>query len=112
MYKVIKSKEALIQIDTFISNYLEKFLSLYEDSWLEDVNLIEKNYIDTSIALKIKILESVKKVLENNIVWKKVSEDNQLSVIISVWNYRLFVDFTEDESQKFRMIENIEFYKK
>ena len=112
MYKVIKSKEVLIQIDTFISNYLEKFLFLYEDTWLENQDLIEENYINTSIALKQEILQSLENKLENNILWKKVSEDNQLSVIISVWNYRLFVDFSEEESQKLRIIENIEFYKK
>lgn len=52
------------------------------------------------------------KLIQENIFWKKIWEENQLSVIISVWNYRLFVDFSEDESQKLRVIENIEFYKK
>ena len=112
MYKVIKSKEVLIQIDTFISSYLEKFLFLYEDSGLEDQDLIEENYIKISIALKQEILQSLEDKLINTILWKKISENNQLSVIVSVWNYRLFVDFSENESQKLRIIENIEFYKK
>ncbi|MCP4522971.1 MAG: hypothetical protein GY828_02000 [Candidatus Gracilibacteria bacterium] len=58
MYKVINRKEVLIQIDIFISHYLSKSLYLYEDSGIENVELIEQNYINTSIALKNKILSS------------------------------------------------------
>ena len=91
---------------------MNSFLSLIEDSWIDNIYLIENNYIKISEELKIKILSWIKETLKEQIVWRKIWENNELSVVIMVWNYRLFIDFTENVEEKIRLVENIEFYKK
>lgn len=112
MYKIIISEYVLDKIDNFMESYLNSFLSLFEDSWIDNVHLIEDNYIKISEELKIKIISWIKNTFKEKIIWKKIWENNELSVVILVGNYRLFIDFTENLEEKIRFIENIEFYKK
>lgn len=113
MYRLILKEEIISKIDNFVDQFLHSSINLYIDTWIQNIELIIKNYETSAVLFRDKIYDTLEiKLIENNILWKKISEDNQLSVIISVWNYRLFVDFSENESQKLRIIENIEFYKK
>lgn len=113
MYKLILKEEIISAIDDFVDNFLYSSINLYVDTWIRDIDLIIKNYETSALLFRDKIYDTLEeKFIQDNILWKKISENNQLSVIVPVWNYRLFVDFWEDESQRLRMIENIEFYKK
>lgn len=113
MYKLILKEEIISTIDNFVDKFLYSSINLYVDTWIRDIDLIIKNYETSVVLFRDKIYDTLEvKLTEENIFWKKISENNQLSVIISVWNYRLFVDFSEDELQELRIIENIEFYKK
>lgn len=112
MYKIIISEIVLNKIDNFMELYLNTFLSLFEDSWIDNVYLIEDNYVKISEELKIKIISWIRNTFKEKIIWKKIWENNELLVVILVWNYRLFIDFTENLEEKIRFIENIEFYRK
>lgn len=112
MYKIIILEEALLKIDYFMDKYLESFLHLFEDSWINNVDLIEYSYIKISDELKSKILLWIKSILKEKVIWKRTWENNELSTIIVIWNYRLFIDFTENNIEKIRYVENIEFYRK
>jgi len=112
IYKVIISENVLDKIDNFMESYLNSFLFLFEDSWIDNVYLIEDNYIKISKELKIKIMSWIISAFKEKVIWKKIWENNELSVVISVWNYKLFIDFIENLKEKIRFIENIEFYKK
>jgi hypothetical protein len=113
MYKLILKEKIISTIDNFVDKFLYSSINLYVDTWIRDIDLIIKNYETSAVLFRDKIYDTLEeKFIQDNILWKKISEDNQLLVMISVWNYRLFVDYSEDESQKLRIIENIEFYKK
>ncbi len=113
MFKLKLDSKVSGKISNFIDSYLNKFLSIFVDSWIDNVYKIEESYIEISRNFKDNIYGSLEKVFtEDTILWKKISEDNDLSVIISVWNFRLFVDYFEDKENKIRIIEDIEFYRK
>jgi|SaaInlStandDraft_5_1057022.scaffolds.fasta_scaffold01455_5 hypothetical protein len=113
MFKIELKSEVIDKIDNFIDWYLNSFLSLFIDSWIKDVYLIEENYKNIATKFRDQIYSSLQETCEKEIIfWKKVWDKNQLSIIISIWNYKLFVDYKEDEILKIRFIENIEFYKK
>ena len=50
--------------------------------------------------------------LSKIIFWKKVSDTWDLSIIISIFKFRLFIDYSENILEKIRYIEKIEFFKK
>lgn len=111
MYKVIVTDFVLNKIDIFIEWYLNTFLNLIEDSGIYNEHIIKNNYIEISQEFKINIIESIKDSFKEEIIWKKILQ-NSFQTIVLVWNYRLFIDFEEDNQEKIRFIENIEFHKK
>jgi len=113
MYKVELKEISIDEIDNFIDSYLHSFLDLFIDSWIEDVYLIEENYKNIATKFRNQIYKSIEASCEQDIIyWKRVWDENELSVILSVWNYKLFIDYKENNISKIRYIENIEFYKK
>lgn len=75
--------------------------------------MIEENYKNIAMKFRDQIYSSLQETWEKEIIfWKKIWDKNQLSIIISVWNYKLFIDYKENNTSKIRYIENIEFYKK
>lgn len=111
MYKVIVTDFILNKIDIFIEWYLNTFLSLIEDSGIYNEHIIKNNYIEISQEFKSNIIESIKESFKEEIIWKKILK-NAFQTTVLVWNYRLFVDFEEDNQDKIRFIENIEFHKR
>ncbi len=113
MFNIRYSYEAYSQIDSFINSYKNIFLKLYSDTWIEDEDLIIKNYVD----IWNKFYLNIKTVLENTfkhevVFWKSIDKDNKNYITISINNFRLFVHYTESISLKERYIENIEFFRK
>lgn len=113
MFRVELNKEAIGTIDNFIDSYLSTFLDLFVDSGIDDLYLIEENYKKIATKFRDNIYLSIKNTFEKDVVlWKRVMDNNGFSVIISVWNYRLFVDYVEDKIKCIRYIGNLEIYKK
>lgn len=113
MFKYELTKEASDNIRFFIWSYLNSFLSLFSDSWIEDVYKIEENYIKIAKDFKINIYSNLNDIfIKDIILGRKISEWWRLSVVISVWNFRLFVYYLEDKNKGIRFIENIEFHRK
>jgi len=78
MYKVINTENVINKIDNFIWWYLNSFLSLFKDSWIEDVGIIENNYIKTSENLKEQILNWIHFYLKmENVFWYSILEDSK-----------------------------------
>lgn len=112
MYNIIIEKLVIDKIDNFIEYDLNSFLSLIEDSWIDNIYLIEENYIKISAEFSEKILFSIKNNFKEDIISKKLEKEDIFSLIFSVWNYRLFLKFREDINKKIRFINDIEFFKK
>gem|GEM_PF-6720769 len=49
---------------------------------------------------------------EEKIIAYKPLENNKFMITIKVLNYRLFVEYSEDNNDKLRFVENISFNKK
>ena len=100
-------------IDKFINWYLNSFLELFENSGLESENIIKNHYIQNSIKFQEDIFYSIKNILaEANILWFKKLENWNLEITTIVWNYRLFIEYWENNDEKIRFIENIRFFYK
>jgi len=113
MFKIELKGEVIDKIDNFIDSYLNSFLILFIDSWIEDVYLIEENYKKIATKFRDQIYFSLKDTCEKDIIfWKRIWDNGELSIIISVWNYKIFIDYRENNISKIRYIENVEFYKK
>ena len=113
MFKLIFKRDIVKKIDDFIDWYLNSFLNLFIDSWIDNIKEIEENYIKIATNFRNNIYSSLKNILvEDIILGKRIWEKQELSIIVSVWNYRLFVDYKEDKNSKNRFIEDIEFYRK
>ena len=113
MYKIINTENVIIKIDSFIWWYLNSFLDLFEDSWIENINIIESNYIKTSIDLKEQILNWINFYLKMEIVfWYSILKNKNKQIIFRVWNYRIFLEYSENIKKKLRFVENIKFNKK
>jgi hypothetical protein len=112
MYNIVISKNIIEKIDNFIEKYLDWFLSLIEDSWIDKIEIIEENYIKISIEFKEKILFSVKNNFCNEIIQKKIEVNDNFSSMFEVWSFRFFVKFSENEIDKIRFLNEINIYKK
>lgn len=111
MYKVSISHSALATIDDFIESYLNSFLKLFIDSWIDNVDEIEKNYQKTAKLFRDKIFFEIESIFKEDVIWKKTLP-NWFSSSIFVWNYRFFIDFYEDNLVKERFINSIKINKK
>ncbi len=112
MYKIIILTFVREKIDNFFKSYLDSSLSLFVDSGIENVELIEENYKNIAKDFRNKIYFKIDETFSSEILPKKVSENWELSCIIAVWNFRLFIDYLEDSKEKIRYIESIEFFRK
>jgi len=71
MYKVYQTRNVIEKIDYFIESFLNSFLVLFEDSWIEDVDIIKNNYIKISKSFKNNIFEKFKILEEDKVLWYK-----------------------------------------
>jgi len=46
------------------------------------------------------------------IYWYSTLENKNHQIKTKLWNFKIFIEYTEDNIKKIRFIENIEFYKK
>ena len=113
MHSIIIKQRVYDNIDLFINSYRNMYLNIYDDTWIEDENLIRNNYVQTSKKLKFLIFQKLEKCFMSELIlWKRIWDDGSTSVSLVIWNYRVFIDYLEDLTEKIRYIENIEFYKK
>lgn len=111
MYNVVFETQAREQLDTFIHSILVKNLSLFEDSGIDDIAFIEENYLKNSELLRKKILSEIHTKSSSTIIWKMSSKTWEY-FSFSVASFRIFIQYSEDISERIRYIESIEFYRK
>ena len=113
MYKVIYKIKAENKIKSFIKSYKNIFLETYTDTGLFYEDLIRQNYINNSEKFYNEIIDKIDSLfVEEKIFWYKILDNGKLQIIIVVWNFKLFVEFSENLEEKARFVENIDFYKK
>ncbi len=66
MYKVFFTMESFNNINDFIDSYFNSFINLLIDSWINNYDLIEKNYLDLSFKYRNNIYDKL-----NNFFMKK-----------------------------------------
>ncbi len=112
MYKIIILDIARQQIDHFLASYLYSQLSLFVDSWIENVWFIEENYRYIAKKFRDEIYSEIDKIFTPEILPKRVWKNGELSCVVLVGNFRLFIDYTEDKEEEIRYIESIKFSRK
>jgi len=71
------------------------------------------NILKIPIFLKEIIYNSIYILFKKGkILWFKRLENWNLEITTIVWNYRLFIEYWEDNDEKIRFIENIRFFYK
>ena len=113
MFSLIYQDLFYKKLDFFIESSLKNHLDRFSDTWIENEFLIVWNYIEKSKNFKTSILNSVEKILfEEKILWYSILENNNFEITTIVWNYRLFIEYWEDNDDKIRFVENIRFFNK
>ncbi len=113
MYKIKISKKVYILIDNFIGWFLNWFIERFNDTGIFSENIIKHNYIISSEKLKDKIFDIISLELsQNKILAYKVLKNNILRITFLVWNYIVFIEYTQNETKKIRYIKNINFNSK
>lgn len=74
IYKVVLLESIKFQINDFISSIFQQNLNMFHDCWIDDVDFIERNYLEHSELLKKKILQEIHRVAKTEIIWKMQSE--------------------------------------
>ena len=113
MYSTHISHETHEIIHEFILWYRKTFLELFDDTGIEDEELIREVYIKSSKEFKNQIYSHLSSALQaETILWKSPKDQWIFMITISINNFRLFVYYTEDNESKTRFIEDVEFFKK
>ncbi len=113
MYEIIYSIKAENRIKFFINSYKNIFLDSYTDTWLFYEDLIRKNFINNSEKFYNEIIDSIENIISNQkLLWYKILKNNNFQIKIDVWNFRLFIEFSENIENKIRFIKDIEINKK
>ncbi len=113
MHNFTITKKVINKIDKFIKWYLDNFLDLFEDSWIDNIELIEQNYLKTSEEFENKIYDSIENIFwGQKIISYKILQNKNFEITIIIWNYRFFVEYFEDTKQEIRIIKNINIFKK
>lgn len=113
MYSIYISDEAHEIISDFILWYRKTFLELFDDTGIEDEELIREVYIKSSKEFKNQIYSYLSSTLQTEtILWNSPKKGGIFMITIPINNFRLFVYYTEDIESKTRFIEDIEFFKK
>ena len=63
MLRVKIDNEVIVSIDLFVEWYLNSFLVLFEDSWIDNVELIENNYINAASGFRDNIYDKLNRIL-------------------------------------------------
>ena len=113
MYKVILSEKVHSSIKSFIDWYRNIFLNLFSDTWIFDEELIREHYINSSKKFQIEIFKLIEETLkQKSILWRKNVWYNTFQIIMKLWNYKLFLYYSEDNEDLIRYIEDLKLHKK
>ncbi|PZM83796.1 hypothetical protein DLH72_03330 [Candidatus Gracilibacteria bacterium] len=112
MFKILKSGKFVYKLANFMDYYLNKSIELFLDTGIETENLIIESYELSSYIYKKEINENLEKYFSEDFLVKKFLKNGKYLAIISVGNFRLFVEYTENKDEKIRFLEDIEIYKK
>jgi len=113
MYALIYQLKAENKIKWFIKFYKNIFINMFFDTGLFYEDIIVRNYIEISEKFYNEIIDSIDLFFEEEkIFWYKKLENKNFQVSLIVENFRLFIEYSEDNQDKIRFIENIEFHKK
>ena len=113
MYWLIYRKKPENDIKLFIKSYKNIFLNTFTDTGLFYEDIIRNNYIENSEKFYNEIIDNIDICLqENKILWYSVLKNKNMQIIIIIWAFRLFVEYSEKLNKKTRYVENIEFHKK
>lgn len=109
----LKIKESVWdKINSFIELNVKTLESFFDDFWFGDHKLKEESCLLFKAELNKKIDSSIEKRLTENVVWeRRLSDKKYFSVMIPVWKNNLFTSYIEDEENKTRVVTDIEFYK-
>jgi len=114
MYNVIISKKVHDIIHNFIDSYKNVFLKTFTDTWIYYEKLIRESYVNSSIKFQNEIYDWIEKILkEEKIYWYKQLNNNNFRITLTVWNYRLYIQYTENNNNNNnRFVEQIIFNQK
>ncbi len=113
MYNIKYSQEAFLSIDNFINSYKNYFIKLYSDTWIDDEEIIIKNYIDIWDRIYNNIKFKIEEYLKlENILWVHLDEYKNKYLVLILDNIRIFLYYSENLNLRERYIENIIFYKR
>jgi hypothetical protein len=113
MYKVEYKNKPEEKLKLFINSYKNIYLETFTDTWLFYEDLIRQNYINISEKFFNEIIDFIDDIFsQEKIYWYSVLENKNYQIKTKLWNFRIFVEYTENNIEKIRFIENIEFYKK
>jgi len=113
MYRVVVTEEVHNSIKSFIDSYRNTFLSLFSDTWIFDEELIRNHYIHSSEKFQSELFNLIEESLKYDIVfWRKEMQNSYFQLITDIWNYKLFLHYSEDNKNKIRCLEDLELHKK
>ena len=112
MFKLTIKESVNEKIDEFVKANLDKLKKFFDDIWDSDSDSRKEICSFFEKELNKKVYFEIEKMLKEDVVYESRSSENKLLlVVVSVWINRLFVTYTEDESNKTRVAIDIEFYK-
>jgi len=113
MYELIYKKKSENKIKSFIKSYKNIFLNTFTDTGLFYEDIIRENYINNSEKFYNEIIDSIDWIFtQEQILWYSILENHNLQIVKIVWNYRLFIEYSENLDKRMRFIEDIKFNKK
>lgn len=110
MYKVFFTMESFNNINDFIDSYFNSFINLFIDSWINNYDLIEKSYLDLSFKYRNNIYDKINNFFCEEVIWKKIIDNELYLSILSIWNFRLFI-FLKIKIKKLDMLKKLSFIK-
>ena len=113
MYELIYKKKSENKIKSFIKSYKNIFLDTFTDTWLFYEDIIRENYINNSEKFYNEIIDNIDLFFtEEKILWYSILKNNNLQITKIIWNYKLFIEYSENINNRIRFIEDIKFNKK
>ncbi len=105
MYKVFYEEWVMDYLSLYFKIYRQYFEELYEDSWIWSEDIIVNSYIQESKQRKKEIIELIKKILSQKIVYWKTYNNT----VVLKWKTKyIFIDFKENITIKERYVIKIE----
>lgn len=114
MYKIYYSSRARQILEWYFSSFKQYYITLYSDTGIFSEDTIRTQYISTADSLFAIIDTHIMKKLQGDIVfWRKITDIslNQYTLITSIQNRTLIIDYTEDISTETRIITGLRIFR-